>query len=106
MATLSGAVPSIDLVRLNRPSRPLRIAFLSESGIGMTKLTVGNGANGVANDGSGLVGIGGPEFGSGEVASPRDGKLSAPSCQSVNRARNAGRSSALSHSGLLPVPVG
>src|SRR5437588_4240488 len=60
--------------------------------------------NGVACDGISALAVG-VLFGSGEVGSPIAGNCRAPLCQSVKSSRNAGRSSALSHSGSLPVPV-
>src|SRR3954453_12652929 len=42
--------------------------------------------------------------GSGDTSSPRSGKLAAPFSQSVNSARNAGRSTQLSQIGYCPVP--
>src|SRR5881398_728491 len=62
------------------------------------------GPNGVACDGISALAIS-VLFGSGEVGSPRSGNCKPPFCQSVKSSRYAGRRSALSHSGSLPVPV-
>src|SRR6266542_2775877 len=62
-------------------------------------------SNGVTYGPGVTAGPGPVAFGSSDGVSPRSGNCSAPFCQSLNSARNTGRSKVLSHSGKFPVPV-